>query len=93
MSCEVQSSKVADRGTAAIELMFAAPVLMLCVFAMLDFGRALRSAQEGERAARHEAWRHGRSQSGQKAPAKVIQATAGRTAREPTGFSIGVAGV
>lgn len=53
--------RVVQRGSAAIELMIAAPMLLICVIAMLDFGRGIRSAQEGERAARYLAWSDARS--------------------------------
>jgi hypothetical protein len=40
--------------------MVAAPVLLLFIIAMLDFARGIRAAQEGERAARYEAWHDAR---------------------------------
>jgi hypothetical protein len=39
-----------------VEIILAVPFLFLFALAMLDFGRGLRSGQEGLRAARHLAW-------------------------------------
>lgn len=81
-----------ERGGAAVELMFSAPVLLLCLVAMFDFGRGFRSKQEGERAARHLAWADTRSRedSRQPKPGSTSQhyrskgSTAGQSVRRGT---------
>ena len=60
------------RGSACVELMLSVTFLVLFCLAMNDFARGFRSAQQGQRAARHLAW--AKARTGVAPDANVIHA-------------------